>query len=126
MFWKKKPRIDVQEDPKDIDNRAAFRISPEKRLPIILTINSSPYTVINVSGTGVCFRSTKVLAGSKVSATVRLPSESKPFPAQLEVVSSEGGLCRCRFVDIHIEAQNLLHAYILNLQKQKIRRNQSR
>ncbi len=125
MFWKKKPKIDLQENPRYSDNRSAFRISPDKKRPIILTIGGSPYKALNISGTGVCFRSDNFLTGSKITAMIRLPSEDKIFQAKLDVIANQDGLCRCSFVDIHVEAQNLLHAYILDLQKEKIRRNQS-
>ncbi len=125
MFWKKKPKFDLEESPKYKDNRAAFRITPDQQRPVLLTINGSPYRALNISGTGVCFRSSNFLAGSKLNAMVRLPSEDTIFPAKLDVISDQNGLCRCCFVEIHIEAQNLLHAYILDLQKEKIRRNKS-
>ncbi|MCP4487036.1 MAG: PilZ domain-containing protein [Gammaproteobacteria bacterium] len=125
MFWKKKPQIDLQEDPKHPDNRAAFRISPDEKRPIILTIGGSQYRVLNISGTGVCFRSDIFHAGSMINAMVRIPSEDKIFQVKLSVISNQNSLCRCSFIDIHIGAQDLLHAYILDLQKKKIRRNQS-
>ncbi len=129
MFWKNKPKIDLEEDPRHADNRDAFRISPDKNRPLIITIDGSPYAALNISGTGVCFRSDSFSAGSRIGAMVCLPSvtsEDQVFPVKLDVVSSENGLCRCRFVEIHIDAQNLLHSYILGLQKKNIRRNQMR
>ena len=52
---------------------------------------------------------------------MRLPSLDKIFPVNLEVVTVPKDFCRCHFADIHPAAENLLHIYILELQKEKIR-----
>jgi hypothetical protein len=54
-----------------------------------------------------------------------LPSEDRIFPVVMEVVAKQGDLCRCSFTEIHEDAENLLHSYILELQKRKIRQNGS-
>ena len=54
---------------------------------------------------------------------VLLPGENRVFPVRLEIVAMQKDLCRCRFTEIHEEAENLLHFYILDLQKRKIRQN---
>lgn len=125
MFWKKKKKIDIDIDAKFKDGRGAYRIAPDKSRPIILAISGVSYQALNVSGTGVCFRSKDLLVGTQCTAMVRLPSEDLVFQVKLEVVANQNGLCRCSFVNIHEEAENLLHSYILNLQKEKIRQNLS-
>lgn len=125
MFWKSKKKIDLQVESKFSDNRAAFRIAPDKMKPVILTIHGNSYHALNISGTGVCFRSPNFPVGSKCTAMVRLPSKDRIFPVELEVVALQKDLCRCNFENIHQEAENLLHSYILELQKEKIRLNQS-
>ena len=125
MFWKKKPKIDIREDPKFDDNRSAYRIAPDKNKPVILTISGSSYHALNISGTGACFRSQSFVSGMKCTAMVRLPSEDTIFPVKMEIISTQQGLCRCSFINIHEDAENLLHSYILDLQKEKIRQNQS-
>ena len=125
MFWKKKTKSNIHLDPQFSDHRDAFRIAPESSKPVIITITGDSYHALNVSGTGICFRSPKFSAGTIIAATVRVPSEDRIFPVTLEVVSKQGNMCRCRFQKIHREAEDLLHAYILELQKAKIRKNQS-
>ena len=125
MFWKKKKKVDLQLDTKYEDNRSAFRIAPDKSKPVILRIQGNTYHALNISGTGVCFRSYNFPVGSKCAAMVRLPSMDRIFPVNLEIVSLQKDLCRCSFVSIHDEAENLLHSYILELQKEKIRTNQA-
>jgi len=124
LFWKKKKKVDLEIDVKHDDNRSAFRIAPDKSKPVILTIQGNSYHALNISGTGVCFRSFSFPVGTKCAAMVRLPSKDRIFPVNLEVVAVQKDLCRCSFVNIHTEAENLLHSYILELQKEKIRTNQ--
>jgi len=126
LFWKKNKKVDLKVDSKFDDNRSAFRITPDKTKPIILTIQGSSYHALNISGTGVCIRTRNFPVGSKFTAMVRLPSKDRIFPVELEVVMMQRDLCRCSFVNIHHEAENLLHSYILELQKNKIRQNQAR
>lgn len=123
MFWKNKKTIDVTLDARHNDNRAAYRIAPESERPVIITINDESYDALNISGTGIAFRSQKFETGSRAKAMIRLPREDRVFPVVLEVVAKQKDLCRCSFRDIHQEAENLLHSYILELQKSKIRQN---
>ncbi len=122
MFWNKKKKVDVELDQRYEDNRKSFRIAPDRSKPIILTIRGSTFHVLNISGDGVAFRSHSFPVGSILSGTMQMPSADTMFPMTIEVVSKTRDLCRCRFTQIHEEAQNLLHSYILDLQKEKIRR----
>ena len=121
MFWRKKKTIEVKLDARHSDNRAAYRIAPDGERPVILTIDGEDFSALNISGSGVAFRSDRLEVGSRSSAMVRLPTDSRVFPVVLEVVAKQKDLCRCCFRDIHEEGENLLHSYILELQKLKIR-----
>ena len=123
MFWKKKTTVEVSLDARRSDNRAAYRIAPEKGRPVIISIDGNSYHAVNISGSGIAFRSHNFTAGDRTRGMVRLPSENRVFPVKLEVVAMQKDLCRCRFTEIHEEAENLLHSYILDLQKRKIRQN---
>jgi hypothetical protein len=126
LFWKKKKTLDVALDARHNDNRAAYRIAPDSSRPVIVTIRGNSFNVLNVSGTGIAFRSHAFEVGTSFAATIRLPSEDRIFPVVLEVVAKQNDLCRCGFTEIHEDAENLLHSYILELQKRKIRHNTCR
>jgi hypothetical protein len=126
LFWKKKKTLDVALDARHNDNRAAYRIAPDSSRPVIVTIRGNSFNALNVSGTGIAFRSHGFELGISFAATIRLPSEDRIFPVLLEVVAKQNDLCRCSFIEIHEEAENLLHSYILELQKRKIRHNTRR
>ena len=123
MFWKKKETIEVEVDSRHSDHRAAYRIAPERERPVVIKINGEQFNALNISGSGVAFRCDALEVGSRSAAMVKLPTDSRVFPVVIEVVARQKDLCRCRFRDIHEEAENLLHSYILELQKCKIRQN---
>lgn len=125
MFWKKKKTANLGLDGEGDDHRQAFRIVPDAAKPILITIKGHVFKAVNISGTGVCIRTLNLPLGTVAPATVRLPSEDIIFPVTLEVMMKQDDFCRCRFNQIHHEAENLLHAYILDLQKVKIRQNSS-
>ena len=123
MFWKKKETIELELDSRHNDNRAAYRIAPDGERPVIISIDGEDFKALNISGSGVAFRSNRFDVGKRCTAMVRLPSETSVFPVVLEVVAKQKDLCRCCFRDIHEDTENLLHTYILELQKLKIRQN---
>lgn len=120
MFWKKKKTVDVELPKKYSDHRDAFRIAPDKSRPVILSIGGSSFHALNISGTGVCVRSHGFSVGQSLVGTIRLPSEDKIFSVSLDVVSKQKDMCRCKFTKIHHEAEDLLHHYVLELQKKYI------
>ena len=126
MFWSKKKKVDIELEQRFEDARESFRIAPDRAKPIILTLRGSTFHALNISADGVAFRSHNFSEGAVIPGTIRLPSEDRMFPMVLQVVSKSRDLCRCRFTEIHEEAQNLLHSYILELQKNKIRQMHGR
>ncbi len=123
MFWRKKTTLDVSLESRFNDHRSAYRIAPEEGRPVIVSIGGNSFHALNVSGSGIAFRSHNFEAGEQLRGMLRLPSENRVFPIRFEVVAKQKDLCRCRFMEIHEEAENLLHSYILDLQKRKIRQN---
>jgi len=126
LFWKKKKTIEVTLDSRQSDNRSAYRIAPDQEQPVMVTIAGTRFHALNISGTGIAFRARDLAVGSRSAAMIRLSSEGRTFPVVLEVVAKQDDLCRCCFTEIHEDAENLLHSYILELQKSKIRQNQHR
>jgi hypothetical protein len=121
LFWKKKKNLDVALGTRHSDNRSAYRIAPDRDKPVIASIMGNTFNVLNISGHGLAFRSKNFPQGARLHATIRLPSEDRIFPVVMEIVSKQNDLCRCNFTEIHEDAENLLHSYILYLQKRKIR-----
>ncbi|MFT4608516.1 MAG: hypothetical protein ACI9V8_001463 [Urechidicola sp.] len=125
LFWKKKKTTSLGLDSNGDDRRQAFRIVPNAEKPILITIKGQAYKAVNISGAGVCIRAYNLPVGTVASAIMRLPSENFILSMTIEVIVKKGSFCRCRFNQVGRQAENLLHAYILDLQKVKIRRNNS-
>ncbi|MFT5397497.1 MAG: hypothetical protein ACI9LO_003367 [Planctomycetota bacterium] len=126
MFWKKKKNPDFGIETQHEDIRSAYRVAPDRSRPVLVSILGNSFNVLNVSGSGVAFRSHNYPVGAIINATIKLPSEDIVFPVALKIVSKQSDLCRCEFREIHPDAENLLHSYILELQKRKIRQTQGR
>ena len=120
MFWKKK-KINIELLGDDSDHREAFRIRPIADRPVILKVLGKSFFAVNISGTGCCFRSKSFQEGTVASGTITIPSEDQVFPVSIRVVSRQRDLCRCEFVRISQSAQNMIHSYVLELQKSLLR-----
>lgn len=120
MFWKKSKKIDI-ELPEDQDHRSAFRIKPDSTRPIHLSLAGNSYPVINISGTGCCFRSHNFPEGYQAAGTLRIPSDDIVFPVTIRVVRKQRDICRCEFSKISEQSENYIHAYVLDIQKASLR-----
>jgi len=120
LFWKKK-KVDLELPGDDSDHREAFRIRPIADRPIILKLLGKSFYMVNISGTGCCIRTKSFKEGTVAAGTITIPSEDQVFPVSIRVVSLQRDLCRCEFVKISQQAQNLIHGYVLETQKSLLR-----
>jgi hypothetical protein len=125
LFWRKKKTSSLEIDDGGDDRREAFRVAPKTVAPVLITIKGDSFKAVNIGGGGVCIRAHNLPVGAVSTATVRLPRGHGAFSVTLEVTMKQGSFCRCRFNQIHREAEELLHAYILDFQKTRIRHNHS-
>jgi hypothetical protein len=121
LFWKKKKTVDLEFPGEANEHRKAFRVKTDQMSPIIISLAGNSYHVMNVSGTGCCFRSHNYPVGFTAPATLKIPNEDIIFPLTILVVSRQHNICRCEFTKISEKAQNSVHAYVLKVQKQAIR-----
>ncbi|MDJ0834047.1 MAG: PilZ domain-containing protein [Gammaproteobacteria bacterium] len=121
MFWKKKQKskITVELADNEQDYRAAYRVKPSPDLPAELTLQARTCPIVNISGTGCCFRSEEIADGAQVTGTIRI--EGVVYPITLRVVAKQNDLCRCQFIKTSANTENALHHYVLKVQKSKIR-----
>ncbi len=121
MFWKKTKKIDIEVPANANDHRAAFRVKPDPVRPIILSLAGNSYPLVNISGTGCCFRSHNFPEGHLAAGTLKMPSEDIIFPVTVRVVNRKRDLCHCEFNKISTKAEEAIHAYVLNVQIDSIR-----
>lgn len=121
MFWRKKKKVDLEIPAADSDHRSAYRVKPDPLRPIILSLAGNSYHVINISGTGCCFRSHNFPEGQLAAGTLRIPSEDLIFPVTIRVVLRKRDICHCEFSKISAKSADELHSYVLRVQKDSIR-----
>ncbi len=120
MFWRKK-KNDLEFAGDDNDHRDAFRIRPDSGRPILLKAAGNSCYLVNISGTGCCFRSSNFKEGVTAAGTLTMASEDIVFPVTIRVVAKQRDICRCEFTKISASAQEMIHAYVLDVQKSQIR-----
>jgi len=121
LFWRKKKKIDLEIPSDASEHRSAFRVKPDPARPMILNLAGNSYPLTNVSGTGCCFRSHNFPEGFVAACTLKIPSEDIIFPVSIRVVARKRDLCRCVFTKITTKAEDAIHAYVLEVQKELIR-----
>lgn len=121
MFWKRKKASDIELPGEAEDHREAYRIRPDNDRPIVLKVAGNSFYLVNISGTGCCFRCSRFNEGMTAAGTLTIPSEDVVFPVSVHIVSRQRDLCRCEFTRISVPAQEMIHAYVLEAQKKQIR-----
>lgn len=120
MFWKKK-KVDIAFPDDATDLRAAFRIRPGSDKPILLKAGGQSCYLANISGSGCSFRSSSFKEGVIAAGTLTISSEDIVFPVTIRVVYKQRDLCHCEFTKISASAEEIIHAYVLGIQKKQIR-----
>ncbi len=122
MFWKKKKKIfELGIEGDDKDHRTAFRLKPDVKHPVTLNVSGNSYPLQDISGTGCSFQSQSFRDGARGPGTISIPSEDVIFPVTIRVVGTVRGICHCEFSKISEKAEDVIHAYILEMQKERIR-----
>ncbi len=122
MFWKRKKASDIEIPGDQEDHRKAYRIRPRTDKPIALKIAGNTYYLVNISGNGCCFRSTRFKEGASVAGVLTIPKDDLVFPVSIRIISRQRDLCRCQFTKISAVAEEMIHAYVLEVQKKQIRK----
>jgi c-di-GMP-binding flagellar brake protein YcgR len=119
LFWKKKserPYVRLGGD----DRRNAVRINPDDNLSI--EIEGQSFQVMDISAGGVSFAAEGIESGSQLSTQLLLRLYQQKVEVRIEVLFQDNqGICHCRFVELSPETSEILHHYILDLQKHAIR-----
>ncbi len=123
MFWKKSNKKDGNSNklfsiPKEL--RGAFRVTPSPSAPLKATLDEKPILILNLSSGGLCCKEIDLDVGNIYSLEVFLPPENKKISVSVEILpNDEANHCRCRFLDLSLEFEDLIHLYVLNRQKEE-------
>jgi len=100
--------------------RSSFRVEPPLDTPLKATLNETPISIINISSGGFCFKKFDLEADKFYLAEIIIPLENRKISALVELLeNNEEKFCRCKFVDLPQDFEDLLHRYVLNRQKEE-------
>jgi hypothetical protein len=125
LFWKKKkPLIDTQ-DPDAEDQREAFRYCFKGDLGFSIDFKEKPVQVINISAGGMAFRDEGFARYDvdQITLVLDIPNYRGEnfFSAQLRILDiSEQGICHCIFENCTIKKYEIIHKYVLEMQKKEM------
>jgi c-di-GMP-binding flagellar brake protein YcgR len=131
LFWRKKKadefEIELDEPAREAsERRESFRIGSDPQNPVLVTIDGVDYTAANLSAGGLAIRAPELQAGQKYSIRLQLP-DSPVILTEIAVINATPqGLCRCKFMQLSAVSRNALHRYILDREKQRIRKTRTR
>lgn len=127
MFWKKKTDEDKEHKPKLFhlpkeDKRQAFRISPDPKEPIVVTIADKQVKVLEISSGGISFPDQGLKPKAIYPVNFALPITGAVVRAKIRVLRvNKKGICQCRFIDLDEKNENEIHRYVLARQKEILR-----
>ena len=123
MFWKKSNKKEGNSNKLfsfPSEARKGFRVTPSLKAPLQANLNKIPIIILNISSVGLCCKKNDLEAGKIFIAEVVLPPENKKISVSAEILeNSEENNCRCRFLDLSPDFEDLIHLYVLNRQKEE-------
>lgn len=126
MFWKKKkPLIDTQDPLEAQDQREAFRYIFKGELGFSIDFKQKQVQVINISAGGMAFRDEGFTRYDVDQITLNLDIPNYRgetfFSAQLRILDISGqGICHCIFENCTIQEYEIIHKYVLEMQKKEM------
>jgi c-di-GMP-binding flagellar brake protein YcgR len=131
LFWRKKKadefEIELDEPPREAsERRESFRIGSDPSNPVLVTVDGVDYTAANLSAGGLAIRAPGLQAGQRYSIRLQLPDGIPVILTEVDVINATPqGLCRCKFLQLSAVSRNALHRYILDREKQRIRKTRT-
>ena len=123
MSWKKQ-QVEDNMFIYEIENRQmSFRISPSKDAPIYFNFGDESVNIINIGASGLCFENNGFIPGESHLIEFELPGRNTNIAAILKVIEiDEQNVCHCLFNEMRGEAEEEIHQYVLEQQKEYIRK----
>lgn len=133
MFWKKKkesesPKKETKPAGKGIikstpaETREAFRIAPLPSDPIELEFSGKIVDVVDISVGGLSFHNDGFELGEQ-EVEFSLPGGGHLVQAKLNLIKiiEDKNLCRCRFINLHPDDEDMISRYVLERQKHDLK-----
>ncbi len=126
MFWKKmKTTTDAIELTEEADQREAFRYVFKGNQRLSMDFKQQPVKVLNISAGGIAFKGEGFTRYDvdQISLFLDTPNYrgDATFSARLRILNiTENGICHCIFENCTIEKYEMIHKYVLEMQKKDI------
>ena len=128
MFWRKKnPVTDEITTPSD-DKREAFRYQFKPDQGFEIDFKGNKIRVIDISAGGLAFQNINfsLFDSDKISFSLDIPTVqgTSNFFAGVRILKIDSeNVCHCIFEDFPLDQHELIHKYVLEMQKQDLRSN---
>jgi len=122
LFWKKKnPETDIIESASR-DKRDSFRYHFKKDKQLQILFKKQPVKVINISAGGMSFSDIgfQQFDVDSIQFSLDVPNYKgeTTFLAKLRILTiDENAICHCIFEQCSLEQHELIHKYVLEMQK---------
>jgi len=128
LFWKKKKTPTEKFTHESSDNRESFRFEFDKNISLEIEFKDKKFSAVNISATGVSFKNSGLKIGdSGISKFLfEFSNLSSPVLIELEIQIikiSDKNICHGIYKNISEDNKEMIHKYILEKQKEKIRAN---
>ena len=127
MFWKKKKAlIKPLLDDGDDNHRDSFRYVFPKESGPELVFKGQSVEVVNISAGGLAFLNNgfQQYDRDRITLSLEVPSQNyrAKFTAGLRILTiTQGRICHCIFENCNTEDYEIIHKYVLELQKQDLK-----
>lgn len=127
MFLKKKnPGIDAVNPEDPDDKRTAFRYVFSPDFGLCLVFKKKAVTLVNISAGGLAFENQDFFPGDtdQIQLSLDIPGFAEPaiFHVQTRIFHiSRDGVCHCSFDALDPDQAELIHKYVLEMQKRELR-----
>lgn len=119
MFSKKESEKPYVRLPND-DRRQAVRVTPYDE--VMIGIAGQQAAIHDISAGGLSFVMAGLQEGRNYDCVLVLNGHTAPLDLGLQVIRIDAeGICSCRFLKLPRAQEELLHRYVLEVQKRKIR-----
>ena len=124
MFWKKKnkPEPDLF-SYETVCRREFARVEPLPDRPVLVDLGGTEAEVLNVSAGGLACFCREVKPGEKRRIKFELPGQETVIETDFECLpTDDAAVCHGRFLDLPRRMEEALHLYVLQVQKERLRR----
>ncbi len=109
----------------DDTSRNAYRVTPDHEDPVVLMIEGRVFRVVDISASGLSCTGPDLDADMRYRAKLLLRDGDWDVCVHLDCVAIRASVYHFRFVELDTPTQETLHQYVLDRQKQAIRRLRS-